>query len=549
MPSTNPSSPPHPAADAEVASKLRLLATAVERLNDIVLITEAEPVGAPGPRIVFVNDAFERRTGYTRDEAIGQTPRILQGPNTQRDQLDRIRAALEKWEPVRAELINYTKAGEEFWLELDIVPVADEKGWYTHWIAIERDVTERKLAEAAREAMELQLRELQKMEAIGTLAGGIAHDFNNIIATMLGNAELARRDLHSHEAAMLCVDEIVKAGRRARDLVRQILTFSRRQAVEMRPTPVVPIVRDVEGMLRANLPAKIALDVHVSGTDPVIRADATQMMQVLMNLGTNAIQAMRPHGGTLHFGVETVLSSALGAVDPVGGASQPCPAARLIVRDTGPGMEQAVLDRMFEPFFTTKPPGEGTGLGLSVVHGIVQSHGGLISVWSKPGRGTCFTVDLPLADKLPVAGATAPPTDIARPAPRSALGAGKRILYLDDDDSLVFLVRRLLQRDGFSVATFSIQAEAIAAVKADPTAYDLIVTDFNMPGMNGLEVVQELLSFNPQLKTVIASGYVDDDLALAAAQAGVTQLIYKESDIEEFCAVISKLLAIPSGGA
>lgn len=526
-------------SDQELQSRFNLLATAVSRLNDIVLITEAEPLDQPGPGIVFVNDAFERRTGYSREEAIGNTPRMLQGPKTQRAELDRIRVALTAWQPVRAELINYTKAGEEFWLELDIVPVADENGWYTHWIAIERDITDRKLVEAAREAMELQLRELQKMEAIGTLAGGIAHDFNNIIATMLGNAELARRSLDHEHAALQSIDEIVKAGRRARELVRQILTFSRRQVTDMKPIALVSLVQEVVQMLSANLPAKIHIEVNAAADAPLVRADSTQMMQVLMNLGTNAIQAMRGHGGTLYFAVEAVVSS---LPAPAGPGHCVQTAVRLTVRDSGAGMDQATLDRMYEPFFTTKPPGEGTGLGLAVVHGIVKFHGGLIDVSSKPGSGTSFTIDLPVASGVPHAGqqvAAAPQINASTP---TQSGAGLHILYLDDDDSLVFLVRRLLEIEGFKVSAFSDQSEAIAAVEADGDAFDLVVADFNMPGMNGVEVMQKMLTANPALKTAIASGFVDEALTEAAREAGVTRLIFKESAVEDFCAVIRGLI-------
>lgn len=526
-------------ADEALSSRFRLLATAVSRLNDIVLITEAEPIDQPGPRIVFVNEAFVRRTGYTMDEAIGNTPRMLQGPKTQRAELDRIRVALAKWEPVRAELINYTKAGEEFWLELDIVPVADENGWNTHWIAIERDITDRKQLEAQREAMELKLRELQKMEAIGTLAGGISHDFNNIIATMLGNAELARRSLDDEHAVLQSLDEIIKAGRRARELVRQILTFSRRQVTVMSPVALAPLVQEVAQMLSANLPAQIHIEVNIAADAPLIRADSTQMIQVLMNLGTNAIQAMRGHGGTLHFTLEAVASSLL---TPAGPGHRMQPAVRLTVRDSGPGMDQGTLDRMFEPFFTTKPAGEGTGLGLAVVHGIVQSHGGLIKVSSRLGGGTSFTIDLPAAGGVPD---TAQPVAVApqvnAPMPTKA-GAGRHILYLDDDDSLVFLVRRLLEVQGFKVSAFSEQSEAIAAVKANADAFDLVITDFNMPGMNGIEVLQEMLNINPALKTAIASGFVDEPLTEAARELGVTKLIFKETAMEDFCAVISKAI-------
>jgi signal transduction histidine kinase/ActR/RegA family two-component response regulator len=466
---------------------------------------------------------------------------MLQGPKTQRAELDRIRVALKAWRPVRAELINYTKTGEEFWLELDIVPVADENGGYTHWIAIERDITDRKLVEAARETMEAQLRELQKMEAIGTLAGGIAHDFNNIIATMLGNAELARRNLDRDHAAVESINEIMKAGRRARELVQQILTFSRRQASALVPTALGSIVEEVARMLSVNLSADIHIEVSVAANAPLVRADSTQMMQVLMNLGTNAIQAMRGRAGTLHMAVEAVASTFLPSVEP-GAGNRAQPAVRLMVRDSGSGMDKATLDRMFEPFFTTKSLGEGTGLGLSVVRGIVESHGGVINVSSTPGSGTCFTIDLPVESGVPAVSQPAGSTLTVSASAPAKVGAGRHILYLDDDDSLVFLVRRLLEHDGFKVSAFSLQSEAIAAVEANADAFDLVITDFNMPGMNGIEVTQELFAINPALKVAIASGFIDEALTQAARHAGVSKLIFKESAIEDFCAVIQELI-------
>jgi len=534
---------PSTSADRErlLLSKFNLLATAVSRLNDIVLITEAEPLDDPGPRIVFVNDAYERRTGYTREEAIGNTPRMLQGPKTQRAELDRIRAALTKWEPVRAELINYTKTGEEFWLELDIVPVADETGLYTHWIAIERDITDRKLVEAARETMEAQLRELQKMEAIGTLAGGIAHDFNNIIATMLGNAGMARRELDPEHSAMQSINEIVKAGRRGRELVRQILSFSRRQATTMAPIALGSIVEEAAQMLSTNLPANICIEVNIAANAPLVDADSTQMLQVLMNLGTNAVQAMAGRTGILLMTFEAIASALLPSVVP-GAGNHAQSAARLVVGDGGIGMDQDTLDRMFEPFFTTKLPGEGTGLGLSVVHGIVRSHGGVIKVSSTPGIGTCFTIDLPAASGTKAVSQLADAAPAANTPAPTKIGAGRRILFLDDDVPMVSLVQRVLESDGFTVSAFSVQAEAIAAVGADADAFDLVITDFNMPGMNGIEVARKLLSIKPTLKVAIASGFVDAALTEAARRVGVTKLIFKESAMEDFSAVVQQLI-------
>ena len=493
--------------------------------------------------IRYANPALLDVFGHEPAAATGKNLALLQPRHLAAGHLRGTQRYLESgqktldWRAV--ETIGLHKDGREFPVEIGFsVMEINGEPIFAGFI---RDITERKQAEEARGTMEAKLRELQKLEAIGTLAGGIAHDFNNIIAIMLGNADLARRELDREHSAMQSIEEIVKAGRRGRDLVQQILSFSRRQAITMAPVALGSIVEEVARMLSANLPAQISIEVSIAANAPLVRADSTQMMQVLMNLGTNAIQAMRGRAGSLHMALEAITSTLLPTAEP--GADQRAqPAARLVVRDSGPGMDQATLDRMFEPFFTTKPPGEGTGLGLSVVHGIVQSHGGLIKVSSTPGGGTCFTIDLPVASG---AQAVSPPADaapaVSAPAPAKA-GAGRRILYLDDDDSLVFLVRRLLERDGFAVRAFSLQAEAIAAVAADTDAFDLVVTDFNMPGMNGIEVTQKLLAIKPALKVAIASGYVDDALTETARRAGVTKLIYKESAIEDFCAVIQQLI-------
>jgi len=663
----------HEILQSESRARMQLLATCIANLNDVVIITEPDPDHSEGQRIVFVNGAFTRMTGYTSEEVIGRGPKLLQGPDSDPAVLRHIGDRLRQWKPVTAEVKNYTKSGTPYWAKIEVVPVKDETGRVTHWVSVERDTTEsreteqqlkrsqqdlaatleklelasqmakiggweldvatmqpywspetcrihevdppvtppldraiefyapeavptikaavqaaidhgtpwdmelpmitakgrpiwvrtqgtcvteggkvvllrgalhditdRKHSELERELLERQLREAQKMESIGTLAGGIAHDFNNIIATMLGNAELARRSLDHEHAELQSIDEIVKAGRRARELVRQILTFSRRQVTDMKPIAIEPLVLEVVQMLSANLQAKIHIEVNATADVPLIHADSTQIMQVLMNLGTNAIQAMRGSGGTLHFSVEDLVSCP--PLAPAGPGHSVQPAVRLTVRDTGPGMDQATLDRMYEPFFTTKPPGEGTGLGLAVVFGIVQSHGGLIDVSSQPGSGTSFTIDLPAASGLPDAGqqvAAAPAVKAPKP---NKSGAGRHILYLDDDDSLVFLVRRLLEIEGFKVTAFSEQSEAIAAVKADGDAFDLVISDFNMPGMNGIEVMQEMLTINPALKTAIASGFVDEALTEAAREAGVTSLIFKESAVEDFCAVIRGLI-------
>ena len=415
-----------------------------------------------------------------------------------------------------------------------------------------RDITERKQAEAKHGQLEEQLREAQKMEAIGTLAGGIAHDFNNIIAAILGNVELAREDAIANPVALESLEEIHKAGSRARELVRQILAFSRREPTQRQPIALAPVVDEAAHLLRATLPARVSIEAYCDAGVPRVEADHTQIQQILVNLATNAMQAMHGNPGHIVMRLDAVmLDAALAGVDPELGRlnhEHPGRTVRLVVNDDGPGMEAAILERIFEPFFTTKPVGEGTGLGLSVVHGIVKAHEGAIVVESAPGKGTTFTIYLPVAsgehaqtdtpgseeDKVTAAAAPAS-------APALNLDGGQHILYLDDDESLVFLVKRLLERRGYRVSGYINQSEALAALRADPAAFDLLLTDYNMPGMSGLDVAREVSAIRADLPVAIASGFIDETLRAEAGSAGVRELIFKADAAEEFCAVVQRL--------
>ncbi|MEQ1515578.1 MAG: ATP-binding protein [Usitatibacteraceae bacterium] len=397
-------------------------------------------------------------------------------------------------------------------------------------------------AEAASASLESQLRESQKMEAIGTLAGGIAHDFNNILATILGNAELAREDVSANPQAMESLGEIKKAGTRARDLVQQILSFSRRQPTERAQVALAPVIEESIRLLRATLPARLTLEVHCDPTVPAVLADVTQIQQVVINLATNAMQAMHGGPGRIDIRLDTVMldavlaqtHSALRAMH----AQSPGRAVRLTVRDNGRGMDAATVGRIFEPFFTTKAVDEGTGLGLSVVHGIVRGHEGAIVVESELGRGSTFTIYLPSA---PADSAAAVPESAATTAAVPSRDAGRHILYLDDDESLVFLVKRLLERRGYRVSGFTEQREALDALRVDPASFDLVVTDYNMPGMSGLDVAREVRAVRSDVPVAIASGFIDESLRAQACGAGVRELIFKANAVEEFCETFVRL--------
>lgn len=433
------------------------------------------------------------------------------------------------------------------------VAARDAEGKPLRIVGTHLDVTASKATELLRTSLEAQLRESQKMQAIGTLAGGVAHDFNNIIAAILGNAKLARDDTTDTRVLESLV-EIERAGKRGRDLVRQILSFSRRQPIAKRPTQLVDVLNESVSLLRATLPARISLELNRCENVPLVLADATQIEQVIVNLANNAMHAIHHNQGKISISLE-IANFSLSSVDEQSirpnvrafAAKWPGESIRLSVTDNGSGMDPVTLERIFEPFFTTKPVNEGTGLGLSVVHGIIESHGGTIDVMTQLGKGSCFTIYLPI--DLPVDTGVEEHSDLRQPAPSetvSVLNSHKsrsKILYIDDDEAVVFLVERLLSRRGFVVAAFQNQELALAELAADPAGFALVVTDYNMPGMSGIEVATKARELRHDLPVAIASGYVDESLRQKAASIGIHDLLFKETVVDEFCDAISRLLS------
>jgi two-component system cell cycle sensor histidine kinase/response regulator CckA len=399
-----------------------------------------------------------------------------------------------------------------------------------------RDLSARKKIEAHRNALESQLRESHKMQAVGTMAGGIAHDFNNIIGAILGNVELARQDAGEQSPALVSLAEIDKAGRRARDLVRQILTFSRNESPKRTPIQLADVVEETMRLLKVALPPAVEMRVRIDPATPSVLADATQVEQALLNLCTNAIQAIGPDRGTVNIelGFKRQDDLGLGPVERRGGARGPH--VRLAVSDTGNGIDAETLQRVFEPFFTTKPVGQGTGLGLAVVHGIMRSHQGTVEVQSTPATGSVFTLYFPVTDLA------ATPTAVEAPKQKSVQGLGQRVMYVDDDEALVFLVKRALTRKGFVVSTYTDPRLAIAALRAAPQDYDLLVTDYNMPGYSGIELLSEARLVRPELPVALASGYVTPEIEQNALAAGARALIHKPNDVDEMCETLQRLL-------
>lgn len=443
---------------------------------------------------------------------------------------------------VLGEMTACTASGKQLAVEVSVA-FEQHGGGETTTTVFARDLTSRKKAEAHRSELEAQLRESHKMQAVGTMAGGIAHDFNNIVGAILGNVELARTDCPESSQVQESLLEIEKAGRRARDLVRQILTFSRNEPPTRCSVQAAEVIFDTERLLRVTLPPAIALHSHIAPHLPTLLGDATQVEQALFNLTTNAVHAIGDARGMIQVTANLALpdqrlSDRLGL--PL--ASY----VALSVQDNGPGMDAATVQRIFEPFFTTKPVGQGTGLGLAVVHGVMRTHGGAVDVVSALGEGSRFTL------YFPVAGRSAPV--LAKPAPRRPElntvpmdGAPSRhVMYVDDDQALVFLVQRLLRRRGYEVSGFTDPREALAALQTQPQRYDLLVTDYNMPGFSGVDLVHAAIALRPDLPVALASGYVTAEIEQAALAAGARALIHKPNDVEELCTTVDQLLNTPA---
>lgn len=449
------------------------------------------------------------------------------------------------------EMTALTASGKELAVEVSVSfeRHAESVGGGETTTVFARDLTGRKKAEAHRNELEAQLRESHKMQAVGTMAGGIAHDFNNILGAILGNVELAKADCTAGSPVLESLLEIDKAGRRARDLVRQILTFSRNEPPQRSAVSLAEVVHDTERLLRVTMPPAIELHMQLQAGLPPVLADATQVEQALLNLCTNAVHAIQGQGGergSIHVEAATVqpdqrLSERLGLA--------PIDYVALTVRDSGPGMDAATLERIFEPFFTTKPVGQGTGLGLAVVHGVMRTHEGGVDVQSTPGQGSRFTLYFPVATgqaapppapapAAPAAPATPSAAEAAAPTPRQK----PHVMYVDDDQALVFLVQRLLRRRGYEVSGFTDPHEATAALRAVPQRYDLLVTDYNMPGFCGVDLVREARLIRPGLPVALASGYVTAEIEQAALAEGAQALIHKPNDVEELCATVERLV-------
>ena len=423
------------------------------------------------------------------------------------------------------------KDGVIRWVSNTLVSHYDTQGKLLAYDGVIQDIHERKKAEQAKAKLEAQLRQAQKMEAIGTLAGGIAHDFNNILFAVFGFVELAIPDLPEGNHARKKLGEVLKAANRAKDLVCQILTFSRQSEKERKPFKLDLIVKEGLKLLRASLPTTINIRHNIDKKCGYIMADPTQVHQVIMNLCTNAYHAMRERGGLLEVNLDVVEINGGLAGDlanlQVGGY------VRLTVSDTGHGMDQGTMERIFDPFFTTKPVGEGTGMGLATVHGIVTSHGGAIAVHSELEKGTIFDVYFPRFES-----GVALKAEMAEPAP----GGNERILFVDDEEPLVRMGQQMLERLGYHVSARTSSMEALEAFRAQPDRFDLVITDQTMPNMTGVQLARELMRIRPDIPIILITGFSEIVPPEKAKKMGIREYLMKPVVTSNFGKAIRRAL-------
>jgi signal transduction histidine kinase/ActR/RegA family two-component response regulator len=364
---------------------------------------------------------------------------------------------------------------------------------------------------------ERQLQQVLKIQAIGTLAGGIAHDFNNILFPIVGYTELTMDEVPDDSVAHNNLEEILKAANRAKDLVQQILTFSRQSGQERKPVEVHSIIKEALKLLRASIPASIEIIHKIDEDCRPVMGDATQIHQVIMNLGTNAYQAMQDKGGTLEVNLREVDVGYEETVEKIG--MQPGRHLQLLVRDEGCGMDAAVLNRIFEPYYTTKEQGKGTGLGLSVIHGIVKNHRGDISVNSSPGKGTTFKVYLPIIEDMDAATELEPSNGAAK--------GNERILLIDDEEQIVSMEQQMLENLGYEVTARTDSNEALKEFSQKPQNFDLVITDMTMPHMMGDELAQKLLDIKPDIPVILCTGFNEDITEEKALAMGIQKFVMK----------------------
>ena len=518
--------------EAALKASEAFLSSVIENIPDMVFIKEAKEL-----RFVRLNRSGENLLGYAQESLLGKNDYDF-FPKEQADlftKYDREALSLQKLCDIPEEQIHTKDKGDRI-LHTKKIPICDKEGSPLFLLGISEDITERKAVEADQEKLKKQLQQAQRMESIGTLASGIAHDFNNILTPILGYAEMMQEGMTPDNPFFEPLHEVLTASNRAKALVRQILAFSRQADHERISIQPHLVIKEALKLLRSSIPTTIEFRQHIDPQAGYVLADPTQIHQIIMNLCTNAYHAMHDSGGVLTVSLKAVEVG--GEDSPSAIDLQPGRYVKLEVSDTGIGIDKMNLDRIFEPYFSTKQKGEGTGLGLSVVHGIVQSLDGLITVESEPKQGTTFHVFLPCAPSA--AQANAPPV-----AGRLQ-GGSERILIVDDDRPIVDVVTSILLSLGYQVTSTTSSLEALKRFEANPDTFDLVITDMTMPAMNGAELTQRLLKRRGDLPIILCTGFSELINEAEAKALGIRHYLMKPVLKSDLARIIREVLDSPA---
>ncbi len=498
--------------------EVKRLAVAVEQSTESIIITDVN--GA----IIYVNAAFESTTGYASTEVIGETPDLFRSDKYENEFYQKLVSTISSGSKWEGHISSCRKNGALFDVEAIIYPIRDDSDKVLSYVAISRDITQEI-------AIEKQMRQTQKMTAIGELAGGVSHDFNNILTAILGYVALCMNSVEEDDKVYGYLKEIVKAGDRATKLVRQILMFSRQEEQGFHSVALPSILRDSLSMVQTTINPCISVETDIAEQCGSVFGDTTQIQQIMVNLCTNAVHALGKEPGTLSVSLKQV--ELLGkkhderVVD-----LDPGLYACVTVEDTGSGMPPEIMERIFEPYYTTKKKGEGTGFGLSIVHGIVRKHRGYIAVESELGVGSTFSLYLPLL--IETAEEERQAIDLSTPE-----GFG-RLLFVDDDDLVLSMGCEILESFGYSVLTATNGARALEIFQRDPDGFDALISDYSMPEMNGHELISECLLLKPSLPAILCSGYMEKVDGESLSELGHAAFIPKPLDWRELSRILQQ---------
>jgi len=520
------------AAEIERTRMEEALRFSEKRFRDISLsmadwIWEVDKDG----KYTYASDTVTNVLGYSANELIGKTPFELMTEDEAGRMSVIFSEIVARSGPIHdLENWNVAKDGTYVCLLTNGIPIFDEQGKLVGYRGIDKDITIQKKLETEKEKIESELQQAQKMESIGTLAGGIAHDFNNILGIILGNTELAIDDLRELNPARDYLEEVRAASLRAKDVVRQLLSFARKTQLEKKPTNIFPIIKETLQLLRASIPTSIEIRQNIQKDVDIILADPTQINQVLINLCTNADHAM-PDGGIIVVTLKNVeFVEDFAVQNPE--LNQGCYVS-LTISDTGSGISQEEIERIFDPYYTTKEVGKGTGMGLAVVHGIVKGHNGSITVESEPGKGTTISIFFPVIEEDAV---IAIETDEKLPT------GSERILFIDDEELIAKLGRQRLERLGYTVEATTSPIDALTLFGSRPDEFDLVITDLTMPKMTGDKLIKEILNIRQETPIILCTGFSEKINEKEAKAIGASDYIEKPLDRRDFAFKVRQVL-------